>query len=69
MLRPSEIQKGDKEVCETVDATKGLIDPFDVDDKDKLYCLLSGTVVPASHENDILLAEEKGTIAKETFIS
>ena len=38
-LRPSEIKKGDKEVCETADAIKGFVDPFDVTDKDKLYCI------------------------------
>ncbi|MCG7882443.1 MAG: hypothetical protein JAY96_12745 [Candidatus Thiodiazotropha endolucinida] len=67
-LRPAEVQKGDKEVCETKDAISGFINPFAIDDKSHLYCISSGVQVSEKFENDILLAEHRGKVAKESFI-
>lgn len=67
-LRPAEIQKGDREVCETQEAILGFTNPFTIDDKDNLYCISSGARVPKEHEKDILSAELQGKQAKEQFI-
>ena len=67
-LRPAEIQKSDRLVCETQEAIFGFTNPFTIADKDNLYCISSGAKVPKDHENDILSAELRGTRAKEKFI-
>ena len=65
-LQPAEIQKSDREVCETQDATCGFIDPFNITDKDHSYCVSSGARVPG--ENDILTAKMRDKTVNETFI-
>ena len=67
-LRPAEIQKSDRLVCETQEAIFGFTNPFAIADKDNLYSISSGAKVPKYHENDILSAELRGTGAKEKFI-
>ena len=67
-LRPAEIQKRDRQVCETQEAIFGFTNSFTISDKDNLYCISSGTCVPKDHENDILSAELRGKQDKETFI-
>ena len=67
-LRPAEIQKSNRQVCETQEAIFGFTNPFTISDKDNHYCISSGTRVPKDHENDILSAELRGKQAKETFI-
>ena len=67
-LRPAEIQKSDRLVCETQEAIFGFTNPFTVADKDNLYCISSGARVPKDHENDILSAELRGKQAKDKFI-
>ena len=66
--KTAEIQKSDRQVCETQEAIFGFTNPFTISDKDNLCCISSGTRVPKDHENDILSAELRGKQAKETFI-
>ncbi len=66
-LRPAEIQRSESSVTNTVEAVKSFLDPFDVDDKDHLYCISSGAPVPVDIEKDILRAETAGQEAKQTF--
>ena len=40
-LRPSEIRRRGKCVQNATEATKGFLNPFDADDRDKVYCLSS----------------------------
>ena len=44
--RPSEIQKSEKMVSTTMNPINNFINPFDVDDKSRLYCFSSGVPAP-----------------------
>ena len=44
--KPSEIQKSEKMVSTTINAINNFINPFDVDDKSRLYCISSGAPAP-----------------------
>ena len=68
-LRPSEIKKSEKRVEQTKSAIQSFLNPFDVSDHDKLYCISSGAHVPHSVEKDVMTAEELGKQAKEDFIT
>ena len=61
--RPSEIQKM---VSTTMNAINN--NPFDVDDKSRLYCISSGAPTPTNIVNNVLTAEEIGENVKELFI-
>jgi hypothetical protein len=67
-LRPSEILRSEKSVLATCEAIKSFIDPFAVDDNDRLYNISSGAPVPAAIEADVMRAESVGKTAKEEFI-
>ncbi|MPD06284.1 hypothetical protein E2C01_102088 [Portunus trituberculatus] len=67
-LRPTEIRKSEGIVQKTMDAFLGFMDPFDIPDKDKLYCLSSGGPVDGLIELDVLSAEEEGKQTKEKLI-
>ena len=45
------------------------MNPFNVPDEDKLYCISSGVPAPASVEKDMMAAESLGKQAKEAFIT
>ena len=64
--RPSEIQKIEKMVSTTMNAIN--INPFDVDDESRLYCISSGTPAPTNIVNNVLTAEEIVENVKELFI-
>lgn len=49
-------------------AITSFINPFDIPDKTKLYCLSSGATTSLEIERDVLRAEEAGKEAKEQFI-
>ncbi|MEW8548338.1 MAG: hypothetical protein AB2693_32950, partial [Candidatus Thiodiazotropha sp.] len=67
-LRPAEVKKGERLVSRTVDAIKSFMNPFDIEDENKLYCLSSGAASPTAIEADVLYAEQVGKEAKEKFI-
>ena len=67
-VRPSEIQKSEQNVLRTVEAFKSFLDPFSVEDNDRLYNISSGAPVPTSIETDVMRAEVAGKKAKEAFI-
>ena len=47
----------------------GFMDPFCKDDKEHLYCVSSGALVPSENEPGIINAEDRGKGARETFIT
>ena len=49
-------------------AIQSFLNPFDVPDKGKLYCISSGATVPTAVEKDMMAAESIGKQAKERFI-
>ena len=67
-FRPAEVKKGEKLVNKTVDAVKSFLNPFDVPEKTKLYCLSSGAATSSDIEIDVLRAEKAGEEAKKQFI-
>ena len=50
-------KKGEKLVNKTVDAVKSFLNPFDVPEETKFYCLSSGAATPSEIEIDVLRAE------------
>ena len=67
-LRPAEVKKIEQQVKRTVDAIKSFLNPFDIPDESKLYCLSSGAPVYVDIERDILRADQLGKERKEQFI-
>ena len=68
-LRRAEVQKSEKRVEKTMAAIQSFMNPFNVPDEDKLYCISSGVPAPASVEKDMMAAESLGKQAKEAFIT
>ena len=68
-LKPSEVRRSEKCVQNATEAIKGFLNPFDVDDRDKVYCLSSGAQTTDEIEDDVLCAENAGEDAKELFIT
>ena len=67
-LRPAEVKNREKMVNRATGAVKTFLNPFDVPDKQKLYCVSSGAPADVSVERDVLGAEQIGKDAKEKFI-
>ena len=67
-LRPAEIKNSETSVNSTISAVKGFLNPFDVLDTQRLYCLSSGAPVDSNVESDVLGAERVGEEARERFI-
>lgn len=67
-LRQSEVKKSEKRVQKTKSVIQNFLNPFDVSDHDKLYCISSGAHAPEPVEKDMMTAEQLGKQAKETFI-
>ena len=51
-----------------MEAKYNFMNPFTIEDKDLLYCLLSGAPVPSNVENDILMSDEIGKKAWKQFV-
>ena len=67
-LRASGIQHSENDVRAVKKAIENFINPFNLGDDSKLYCISSGKAVSEDIQKDILSAEELGRSAKETFI-
>ena len=66
-LEKAEIAKSERAVMCVIDAIKSFTNPFNIANKDKLYCLASGAPVSADIETDVLQAEAVGDAAKMEF--
>ena len=67
-IRTSEILRSETDVRKVVDAITSFINPFDVEDKDVLYCLSSRVPAPPEVEQDLLSADNRGKILHEAFV-
>ena len=67
-VRPSEILKSEKCVTKAQEAVESFMNPFMIDDKDKLVSLSSGATATKAIEAGVLRAEKAGKDAKEAFI-
>ena len=67
-LRTSGILHSENDVLAVKRAIENFINPFNVGDDKKLYCISSGKAVSEDIKNSILSSEETGRTAKEEFI-
>ena len=67
--RSSEIKKSENFVAKVVEAITDYGSPFDIADKNKLYCLSSGCPVSDDIREDVLKADAEGEKAKLDFIN
>ena len=67
-LRPSQIADSEKETCSAVAAILNFINPFNVEDKDTLFCLSSGSPATDDVASDLLGTDEVGEKACRTFV-
>ena len=67
-FRPSSIQQGEDTVSKVLEAIAGFMNPFEMENKDNLYCVSSGAPAPSDIEQDLLQADKVGKEAHETFV-
>lgn len=67
-LERASIRKSEEAVQKVLTAIKAFTNPFAIPDKERLYSLASGALVPIEVEVDVLRAEAAGKQAKENFI-
>jgi len=67
-LRPSSIHQSEETVSKVLEAIAGFTNPFEMENKDNLYCLSSGAPAPSDIEQDLLQADRVGKEAHETFV-
>jgi hypothetical protein len=68
-LRRTKIERSEANVVKVAAAIVGFINPFEMEQKDKLYCISSGASVTSEIERDVIIAEALGADAKVDFIS
>ena len=68
-IRPAEIRKSEEATNAVMNAIRSFTNPFDVDNKEVLYCLSSGAPAPKDVEEDLLNADLIGQKAYQTFVS
>jgi hypothetical protein len=68
-LRITEIERSEANVVKVAEAIVGFINPFEMEQKDKLYCISSGASATSEIERDVILAEAFGADTKVDFIS
>ena len=66
--RKHEIDKSEKRTRETMVAITSFLNPFEIPEKDQLFCLSSGSPVNSEIEAIILSAPKIGEDAKEAFV-
>ena len=66
-LEKAEIAKSERVVICVIDAIKSSTNPFDIANKDKLYCLASGAPVSAVVETGVLQEEVVRDASKMEF--
>lgn len=66
--RKSEIISSEQYVQHVVDAFQNFMNPFEVEDKEGLYCLSSGTSAPKDVEQQLFDADKLGKQIFEAFI-
>ena len=67
-LRSIEIERSEANVVKVAEAIVGFINSFEMEQKDKLYCISSGVSATSEIERDVILAEAFGADAKVDFI-
>lgn len=68
-IRKSQITKSESDVQSLLAAFDGFVNPFQVDVKDKLFCLSSGAPATSKIESDLLNADAIGQKAFNEFVT
>ena len=68
-LRRTEIERSEANAVKVAEAIVGFINPFEMEQKDNLYCISFGASVTSEIERDVILTEAFGADAKVDFIS
>jgi hypothetical protein len=68
-LRITEIERSEANVVKVAEAIVGFINPFEMEQKDKLYCISSGASATSEIERDAMLVEAFGADTKVDFTS
>ena len=67
-ISPSEVARGEAAVKRAIGAVNGFLNPFEINNKTRLYIISSGAPVSQDIERDVMRAEEAGHAAKEKFV-
>lgn len=67
-VRLSEVKKSEEDVHRVTEAISNFINPFEIEEKEVLFCLSSGAPAPKEVEEDLLAAETRGTEAHTAFV-
>lgn len=67
-LRPSQITRSEDDTRKVLQAIRNFINPFEVENKDVLYCLSSGAPATKDIEHDLLRAVKVGKEAYDHFV-
>ena len=67
-LRPSEINRSEKHTESAIEAIQSFLNPFAVDNQDKLYILSSGQAATDDIAKDVLRADDVGNGDRDNFI-
>ena len=64
----SQTVKSEQDTCSVLQAIGNFTNPFTIEDKDALYCLSFGALVPQDVESDIMMADDIGKKAHREFV-
>eukprot|EP00745_Piridium_sociabile_P026705 TRINITY_DN42673_c0_g1_i18.p1 TRINITY_DN42673_c0_g1~~TRINITY_DN42673_c0_g1_i18.p1 ORF type:complete len:760 (+),score=189.88 TRINITY_DN42673_c0_g1_i18:236-2515(+) len=67
-LRPSQVTQSDADTVKVMQAVNNFVNPFQIENKNELYCLSSGAPAPKDVENDLLSADRVGEEAYRQFV-
>ena len=68
-IRKSQITKSESDVQSLLEAIKGFMNPFQIDVKDKLFCLSSGAPATSKIEADLLNYDAVGEKSFNEFVT
>ena len=68
-MRPTEINRSQRNTAKTIVAVQSFLNPFTVDTKNKLLILSSGQAATDEIEKDVLSADSVGVAARDAFIA
>ena len=63
-----EVKRSEDSVLKVQESVKSFLNPFNVENKDKLYCISSGAPATGDIQDDVLRADKAGREAKIQFI-
>lgn len=67
-IRPTKVIATEKDVVKILDSFSNFINPFEVDNKDVLFCISSGAPATKDIQDDLLRTDEVGQNALSKFI-